>query len=144
MTLHRPGPRCYCQNNETGNVLFNFILCIVHSGATLHLRRRRIETRSSRRDVKYWVCFSKMIQFFCLCSSKRVTMKNRCKKGVKVDKTEGFSLISKSKAQDVSQRQCQAALIRERIKIQCTRSPWFEKKEKTLGLIAFLHACPTS
>lgn len=43
-------------------------------------------------------------------------------KGVWVGKTEGFSPISKSKAVNFTQRQCQAALIRKRIKIQCTRS----------------------
>lgn len=64
MTLHSPGPRCYCQNDETGNVLFSFILCIVHSGATLHSQRHRIQTTSSRRGAGYQDGFSKISQVF--------------------------------------------------------------------------------
>lgn len=57
MTLHRPGPRCYCQNNETGNVLFNFILCIVHSGATLHLQGVESKPQAARRDIEISASF---------------------------------------------------------------------------------------
>lgn len=62
-------------------------------------------------------------------------------KEVKVDKTEGFSPIFKSNAQNVTQRR-QAALIRKRIKIQRTRAAWLEKKKGNhcVWLLSCMHA----
>lgn len=140
MTLHSPGPRCYCQDDETGNVPFTFILCIVHSGATLHLQRHRIKNHKLRADIRMVSVTSSSWGFFFSIPQNTRGWRADVEE-VQVDQTEGLSPIFKSKAQNVTQRQWQAALIREIIKIQHTRSAWFEKNKQKSSVFDCFPAC---